>query len=83
MRLVRDLLQGFGTDRCVLFSTHVLSEAEQLCHRVLILNAGRLAAADSPAKLVQAGADGRFEDMFLRLTTLPPKVRNPKKRNGG
>ena len=83
VRIVRELLQGLGADRCVLFSTHVLSEAEQLCHRVLILNAGRLAAADSPAQLVQAGAGGSFEDTFLRLTTLPPKVRNPKRRNGG
>ncbi len=83
VRIVRDLLQGLGTGRCVLFSTHVLAEAEQLCHRVLILNEGRLAAADAPAQLVQSGEGGGFEAAFLRLTTLPPKVRNPKKRNGG
>lgn len=51
---VRDLLRGAGPQRTVLFSTHVLAEAEQLCHRVLILSAGRLAAADSPVRLVQA-----------------------------
>ena len=51
---VRELLRSVGPRRTVLFSTHVLAEAEQLCHRALILNAGRLAAADSPARLVQA-----------------------------
>lgn len=80
---VRDLLQGLGPGRCVLFSTHVLSEAEQLCHRALILNAGLLAAADSPARLVQAGEAKDFEETFLRLTAPPPTIRNPKRRKGG
>jgi ABC-2 type transport system ATP-binding protein len=51
---VRELLRELGGTRAVLFSTHVLAEAEQLCHRALILISGRLAAADSPARLVQA-----------------------------
>lgn len=51
---VRSLLRELGSARTVLVSTHVLAEAELLCHRVLILNAGRLAAIDSPAHLVQA-----------------------------
>lgn len=51
---VRSLLGELGSARTVLVSTHVLAEAELLCHRVLILNAGRLAAIDSPAHLVQA-----------------------------
>lgn len=53
---VRSLLQEISRHCAILFSTHVLAEAEQLCHRVFILNAGRLAAADSPARLVQAAA---------------------------
>ena len=47
------LLRELGRERAVLFSTHALTEAEQLCDRVLILNNGRLAAADSPVRLVQ------------------------------
>jgi ABC-2 type transport system ATP-binding protein len=53
---VRSLLQDMGRHCAVLFSTHVLAEAEHMCHRVLILNGGRLAAADSPARLAQAAA---------------------------
>lgn len=81
-RAVRDLLQGLGGRRTVLFSTHGLAEAEQLCQQVLILNAGRLAAAGAPADLVQSAGAGSFEETFLRLTTPPPKVQNPAKRGG-
>ncbi len=56
VQLTRDWLREAGTRRAVIFTTHVLAEAEHLCHRALILNAGRLAAADSPARLVQAAA---------------------------
>ena len=83
VQTIRQLLKEWNRTRTVLFSTHVLSEAEQLCRRVLILNAGRLAAADSPERLVQAyGAKG-FEEIFLRLTTLPPRVQNPDQRRRG
>ena len=82
-QVVRDVLRELGQTRAVLFSTHVLDEAEQLCHRVLILNAGRLAAADSPARLVEASESKDFAETFLRLTTLPPLVQNPAKRSAG
>ena len=75
---VRALLQGLGPDRCVLFSTHVLAEAERLCHRALILNAGRLAAADASDRLAAAG-ETTFAETYRRLTTPLPLVRNPGK----
>lgn len=55
-RTIQALLREMSRDRAVLFSTHVLGDAEQFCDRALVLNAGRLAAADSPARLVQATA---------------------------
>ena len=61
VQATRDLLRNVGDRRAVLFSTHVLAEAEHLCHRALILNAGRLAAADSPARLVRDAARLRAE----------------------
>ena len=56
VQATRELLRDMGKNRAVLFSTHVLAEVESLCQRALILNAGRLAASDSPARLVQAAA---------------------------
>jgi ABC-2 type transport system ATP-binding protein len=48
---VRKLIQELGKDRTVLLSTHILSEAQQVCDRVLIINKGVLVAEDSPGNL--------------------------------
>jgi ABC-2 type transport system ATP-binding protein len=51
IREVRELIQSIGEDRTVLLSTHILSEAQQICDRVLIINKGRIVAEDSPENL--------------------------------
>ncbi|MBI4868551.1 MAG: ABC transporter ATP-binding protein [Candidatus Wallbacteria bacterium] len=65
--LIRDLAQSGST---VLLSTHTLSVAEELCHRVAILRQGRIIAVGTPAELrTRAGAAGRdLESVFLQLT---------------
>lgn len=56
---VRNLIREFGRERTVMLSTHILSEAQQLCDRVLIIHKGRIVAEDTPANLSAqlAGAD--------------------------
>lgn len=51
IREVRNLIQELGKERTILLSTHILSEAQQVCDRVLIINKGRIVAEDSPEKL--------------------------------
>lgn len=51
IREVRNLIQELGRERTVLLSTHILSEAQQLCDRVLIINKGKIVAEDSPENL--------------------------------
>lgn len=48
---VRDLIQDLGKERTILLSTHILSEAQQVCDRVLIINNGQIVAEDSPERL--------------------------------
>jgi ABC-2 type transport system ATP-binding protein len=48
---VRRLIQELGRERAVLLSTHILSEAQQVCDRVLIINKGSIVAEDTPANL--------------------------------
>ncbi|MFI5396852.1 MAG: ABC transporter ATP-binding protein [Candidatus Binatia bacterium] len=48
-RLIRDL-RG---ERTVILSTHILSEVEATCDRVMIINRGRLLAVDTPHNLSQ------------------------------
>lgn len=46
IRSVRALIKDLGKRHTVLLSTHILSEVEMTCSRVLILNQGQILAAD-------------------------------------
>ncbi|RQD77503.1 MAG: ABC transporter ATP-binding protein [Candidatus Syntrophonatronum acetioxidans] len=55
----------------VVYSTHYMEEAERLCDRVAIMNAGRIIALDSPAALkrnLDPGGNISLEEVFLKLT---------------
>jgi ABC-2 type transport system ATP-binding protein len=54
---VRNLIREIGKERTVLLSTHILSEAQQLCDRILIINKGKIVAEDTPENL-QASLTG-------------------------
>jgi len=60
---VRNVIREIGKERTVLLSTHILSEAQQLCDRVLIINKGRIVAEDTPANL-QASLIGSERGML-------------------
>jgi len=48
---IRNVIREIGKDRTVLLSTHILSEAQQICDRVLIINKGSIVAEDTPENL--------------------------------
>jgi ABC-2 type transport system ATP-binding protein len=48
---LRDLVRELGRAHTVLFSTHILSEAEQVCDNVVIINRGQIVAEGSPLEL--------------------------------
>ncbi len=66
---IRSLIRQIGQTRTVLLSTHVLSEVEATCDRVLILHQGRLVADDTPAQIT-ARSTGRV----VRVALGPSKV---------
>ncbi len=51
IRLVRSLIADLAKRHTILLSTHILSEVEMTCQRVLIINKGRIVASDTPAQL--------------------------------
>jgi sodium transport system ATP-binding protein len=67
-RNVRDLIARFRAEgRCVLISTHLMSEAQRLCDRVAIIHKGHLQAVDTPKALIaQTGVDD-LEEAFVRI----------------
>ena len=48
---IRNVIREIGKQRTVLLSTHILTEAQQICDRVLIINKGRIVAEDTPENL--------------------------------
>jgi len=54
---IRRLIGELGKDRTVLLSTHVLSEVQHTCSRLLIIHRGRI-AADGPVDRLIADAEG-------------------------
>ena len=58
---IRSLIRRLGKDRTVILSTHILGEAEAVCDRIILINAGKI-ALDSPAGAVshRAGGSGKL-----------------------
>jgi ABC-2 type transport system ATP-binding protein len=63
---VRDNVRQLAREHTVLFSTHILSEAEQVCDRVLIINKGHIVASGRPDELRQQLQPG--ENLFISAT---------------
>jgi ABC-2 type transport system ATP-binding protein len=48
---IRELLKSLAGNHTIILSTHILSEVEHSCQRVIIISAGKLVAIDSVANL--------------------------------
>ncbi len=53
IRGVREMLLGLRDQQTVLLSTHILSEVEQICDRVIMIHHGRIRACDTPRNLTR------------------------------
>ena len=80
IRAVRDLIKDLGQHHTILLSTHILSEVELTCNRVLVINRGKIEASDTPAnltKLVRGGGSVKLEvkaseaDIIAKMKALP------------
>ncbi len=69
---VRQLIRDLGSEHTIILSTHILSEVEQLCHRVLIINKGRIVAEDTPTRLMSRLEGG--ERIRLQTQHAPPQA---------
>lgn len=68
---VRKLIEELAVDRTILISTHVLSEVETICDRIILFARGRVVAEgdlDSLRARSSSGANASLEDVFVELT---------------
>lgn len=92
IRHIRELIRRLAPEHTILISTHILSEVEVMCDRVLILDRGRIAASDTPKALVglmqgdehiSAEVQGPPDAIAMALKDLTG-IRHPScKREGG
>ena len=62
IRQIRQLIRQLADSHTVLVSTHILSEVEMTCNRVIIIDTGKIKAADTPQNLIgQMRAAGRVQ----------------------
>ncbi len=80
IRAVRDLIIELGKKHTILLSTHILSEVEMTCNRVLIINRGKIEASDTPANLtrlvrggglLQVEVQARGQEVISRFKEIP------------
>jgi sodium transport system ATP-binding protein len=53
--------------RCVLFSTHIMREAERLCDRIAIIHRGRILAIGTLDELRERTGEHHLEQVFIHL----------------
>jgi ABC-2 type transport system ATP-binding protein len=77
---VRALIKELAGSHTVVLSTHILPEVEQTCHRVIIIDHGKIVAVDTPKNLrsqmqgverVYTEVEGPAADVEAALRALP------------
>ena len=55
--------------KCIVYSTHIMREAERLCDQVAIMYEGNILAEGTVAELLNAHGEKDLEELFFRLIT--------------
>jgi ABC-2 type transport system ATP-binding protein len=78
---IRDIIRRIGKEKTIILSTHILSEAEAACDRIIIIHQGKIVADDRTENLKQAAGNtsfihltlsgAAFEDVKKLFSTIP------------
>ena len=68
-REARQLIASLSGDHTIILSTHILSEVEQSCSKVIIINAGEIIAVDSVANLHHRRKGGEMVALQVKGAT--------------
>jgi ABC-2 type transport system ATP-binding protein len=82
-RTIKDLFRSLAKNGTTVFlSTHSISVAEEVCHRIGIIQKGHLIASGSMADIYRLtrGQDSNLEDVFLELTQQQADLALPRER---
>ena len=66
---MRELIKQLAKEKCILISTHILEEVEEVCDRCIIIGDGEKLFEGTPAELKAKSDRGRIQDVFRAITT--------------
>jgi ABC-2 type transport system ATP-binding protein len=66
---IRSIIKEIGKEKTIILSTHILSEAEAACDRVVIINKGKIVADGSTDMLKKQAGSSRVLSAVLRKAT--------------
>lgn len=54
-------------NKCIIYSTHYMEEAENLCDKIIMINKGKIIATGSPKEIKKKTKDTNLRDSFFNL----------------
>jgi len=66
---IRNLIRMLGRDHSVILSTHILSEVQAVCDRIIVINKGKIVADEATEKIINA----TNESMRINIKICGPK----------
>jgi sodium transport system ATP-binding protein len=73
--VLRFLKSPEGGGKCIVFSTHIMPEVQQLCEHVVVMAKGRSVAQGTVEELLAQTGQTNFEDAFVKLAFESPATR--------
>jgi sodium transport system ATP-binding protein len=64
--IVEAIRRERAAGRAILFSTHIMSEAEYLCDRIYLLHQGRIIDSGTQAEILARAGTNNLTDAFLK-----------------
>ncbi len=77
---IRNLIRSLGERHTVILSSHILSEVQAVCDRVVVINGGRIVADDTPDRLSHTMSDdhrylarieGPTDEVYKVIASIP------------
>ncbi len=63
---IRELIKGLAGDHTVILSSHILPEVTATCHRIVVINRGKIAAVDTIEQLTSRLRKGLIYSMTVK-----------------
>ncbi len=73
---IRELIKELGREKTVLLSSHILSEVQATCNRVIIINKGSIVADGKTSELLKGGADYERFSIAIKTSDSNEKIKD-------